>query len=99
MAEAYLSIGKPSEALEIVLQAKDYFVFAGQLESGWRTWLIAAQASQQKGDSENAKDYAQEALKILTQIENDWGQEHYNSYLAKPDINFYFNQAEKIAKS
>jgi tetratricopeptide (TPR) repeat protein len=94
-----MNTGKSSEALEIVLQAKDYFISAGQLESGWRTWLIAAQASQQKGDSENAKDYAQEALKILTQIENDWGQEHFNSYLARSDINFYFNQAEKLAKS
>jgi hypothetical protein len=69
------------------------------LDSGWRTWLIAAQASRQKGDLDNAKRYAQEALKILTQIQNDWEQEHFNSYLAKPDINFYFNQAEKLAKS
>ncbi len=99
LAEAYMNTGKSSEALEIVLQAKDYFISAGQLESGWRTWLIAAQASQQKGDTKNAKDYALEALKILNQIQNDWGQEHFNIYLAKPDINFYYNQAEKLAKS
>jgi len=98
LAEIYLNTGKPSESLEIVLQSKDYFVSAGQLDSGWRSWLIAAQASQQKGDKENAKGYALEALKILSQIQNDWGQEHFNNYLAKPDINFYFNQAEKLAK-
>jgi tetratricopeptide (TPR) repeat protein len=99
LAEAYLNTDKPSEALETALQAKDYFISAGQLDSGWRSWLIAAQASLQKGDPENAKGYAREALKTLTQIQNDWGQNPFNSYLAKPDINFYFNQAEKLAKS
>ncbi len=99
MAEAYLNTGKPLEALEVVLPAKNYFVSAGQMESGWRAWLIAAQASQQKGDAENAKGYAQEALRILVEIQNDWEPEYFNSYLAKPDINFYYNQAEKLAKS
>ena len=99
LAEAYLNTGKPSEAFEIVLQAKNYFVSAGQLESGWRAWLIAAQVNQQNGDPENAKVYALEAIKILNQLQNEWGQEHFNIYLAKPDINFYYNQAEILAKS
>ncbi len=99
LAEAYLNTGKTSESLETALQAKDYFVSAGQSESGWRAWLVAAQASQQKNDPENARVYAQEALKILTDIRNNWGREHFDNYLTKPDINFYFEQAEKLAKS
>lgn len=99
LAEIYSLTGKPSESLEIALQSKSYFVPAGQLESGWRSLLIAAQASQQKGDTENARNYASEALAILSQMQSNWGQEHFSNYLTKADINFYFNEAQKLAKS
>ncbi len=69
------------------------------MESGWRAWLIAAQSSQQKGDHENARNYAKKALETLPQLQSDWGQDFFNIYLAKPDINLLLKQAENLAQS
>ncbi|MFN2440949.1 MAG: hypothetical protein ABR503_17220, partial [Chitinophagaceae bacterium] len=99
IAEAYLNIGKNSDALEAALQAKEYFVTGGLQESGWRAWLMAARASQQKGDWANAKEYASKALEMLSKLQTDWGEDHFKIYLAKPDINFYFKQVEELIQS
>lgn len=97
LAEIYLISAKPSEALENALQAKDYFVSAGQLESGWRASLMAARASQQKGDAENTKTYAHESSKLLSQLQSIWGEKFFNDYRGKPDISFYINELEKLS--
>jgi tetratricopeptide (TPR) repeat protein len=97
-AEAYLNAGNYREALETALQAKDYFVNAGHLESGWRAWLIAAQASRQLNEQEKTVEYAAKALETLSNLQSNWGQEQFQIYLAKPDINLYFKQAESLSK-
>jgi serine/threonine protein kinase len=97
-AEAHLNAGNYREALEAALQAKDYFVNAGHLESGWRAWLIAAQASRQLNEQEKTVEYAAKALETLSNLQSNWGQEQFQIYLAKPDINLYFKQAESLAK-
>jgi tetratricopeptide (TPR) repeat protein len=99
LAKAYLNTGNYTVALETALEAKEYFINAGQRESAWRALLIVAQSSQQTGDYENAKNYAAKALETLHKLESDWAQELFNIYLAKPDINLYFKQAEKLAQS
>ncbi|MGI8636454.1 MAG: tetratricopeptide repeat protein, partial [Segetibacter sp.] len=99
LAEAYLNTGNYSDALETALQSKNYFITAGQLESGWRALVLAGKAKQQKGDGENARIYATNALEILHQLQSDWGQEHFNNYLSKPDNNLYFKQAQGLSKS
>jgi serine/threonine protein kinase len=98
LAEAYLNANNVSDALETALQAKDYFTAAEQLESGWRSCLIAARASQQKDDRVNAREYASRALKMLSTIQIDWGEEHFKIYLAKPDVNLYFKQAGELTQ-
>jgi serine/threonine protein kinase/lipopolysaccharide biosynthesis regulator YciM len=99
MAEVYLNAGNPAKAHETAVEAKNYFISAGQIESGWRGLLIAAQAKRQSGEIDQAKLYAKEALNILEQIKNEWGQEYFNTYLARPDINFYFAQTKNLAGS
>ena len=99
LAEAYLNIGNYSDALDSALQAKDYFVTEGLNESGWQAWLIAARASQQKGDLVIAREYASNALNTLSKLQTDWGEEHFKIYLAKPDINLYFSQARELTQS
>jgi serine/threonine protein kinase/cytochrome c-type biogenesis protein CcmH/NrfG len=99
LAEAYLNMGNYSDALETALQAKDFFVTAKQQESGWRAWLMAARASQQNGDQVNTRKYASKALEILSTLQIDWGDEYFKIYLAKPNVNLYFSQAEELAQS
>lgn len=99
LADAYFNTGNYSDASETALQAKDYFVNSGQMESGWRACLIAGKASKQKGDYENAGKYGKMALETLSQLKNEWGAEHLNIYLEKPDINLCFKEAENLAKS
>jgi tetratricopeptide (TPR) repeat protein len=99
LAEAYLNKGNYSDALETALQAKEYFVTANQQESGWRSYLIAARASQQIDDQVNAREYASRALEILSKLQTNWGDEYFRIYLAKPDINLNFKQVEQLAKS
>ncbi|CAN5581712.1 hypothetical protein BH24ACI2_BH24ACI2_02000 [soil metagenome] len=99
LAEAYLNTGSYADALATALQAKDYFAAAGQPESAWRSWLIAARASRQKGDEENAGEYASKARETLSGLQTDWGEENFKTYLAKPDINLYFKQIEELTQS
>ncbi len=98
LAEAYLNIGSHPDALETALQTTEYFITTGQSESGWRALFIAARASQQKGDRSNAREYASKALEVLSKIQTNWGEEHFNVYLAKPDINLYFKQARELTQ-
>ncbi|MCA1639520.1 MAG: protein kinase, partial [Acidobacteria bacterium] len=99
LAEAYLNVGNHLDALEITLQANEYFVIAGLEESSWRALLIAASASQQKGDRVNAKEYAAKALETLSKLQANWGEEHFKTYLEKPDVKVYFRQAGELMQS
>ncbi len=99
LAEAHLNKSNYSDALQAALQAKEYFVTAGQQELGWRAYLIAARASQQNGDQVNTREYASKALEILSKLQADWGDKYFRIYLDKPDINVYFKQAEELAQS
>ncbi|MCU1290843.1 MAG: prkC 3 [Acidobacteria bacterium] len=98
LAESYLKASNPLKAIDMAMQAKDYFVSTGNIESGWRSSFIVAEASRQNGDRENARRHALEAINLLNQLEKDWGQESFNNYLTKPNINTYYNQAEKLSK-
>jgi serine/threonine protein kinase len=98
LAEAYLNTGNYSAALDSIFQIKDFFIIAEMNESAWRSWLIAARASKQKGDSEHAKEYASEALNSLFKLQTAWGEEHFRVYLTRPDINLYFSQAQDLTR-
>ncbi len=98
LAECYFNTGIYSDALETALQTKDYFVNSGQTESSWRAWLIAGKAGKQKGDDENARKYGKMAIETLSQLQNDWGTEYFNTYIAKPDIDLYLKEAENLVK-
>jgi serine/threonine protein kinase len=99
LGETLLRTGNPLKALEVAIPTKDYFLSVGRLESAWRAWILAAQASHQTGDTAGARHQASEGLNVLRQIENDWGQIDFKTYIARPDINLYFLQAQKLAAS
>ncbi len=96
LAEAYLNTGDYSNALDVAVQAKEYFVTAEQLESSCRAWLIAARASQLNDDRVNAREYASRGIETLSKLQTEWGEEYFQSYLAKPDVNLSIYQCSTL---
>jgi len=99
LAEAYLSSDKNKLVLEEILEVKNYFISAGQKETGWRAWLVLAKAYQQKGDSQSAKESVAMALETLAELEKDWGAESFKSYFNRPDIKIYSEQAKELSQT
>jgi tetratricopeptide (TPR) repeat protein len=91
-AESTLGSGDAQRALEFAVQARESFVRFGQQDSEWRAWLVAAQAKQRLGEAASAREYAANADAQLSNLEQKWGPEAYNGYLARPDIQHFRKQ-------
>jgi len=97
-AEAMLDGGEAQHALETALQAQDNFARFSKQDSEWRAWLIAAQASSRLGKEAAAHEYASYAVNRLSDLEQKWGSEAYNSYLTRSDIMHFRKQTDRLLK-
>lgn len=86
LAEVEIESKDGASALKHALQAQERFARAGQLESEWRAWLVAARANREKGDEAAARESQARAGEILSQLEQKWGTVSFNSYQDRPDI-------------
>jgi len=91
-AEAALKANSAYTALTLALQAQQRFATGGQLESEWRAWLIAAQASQLLGDKNKADEQFTEAKSARSRLEQQWGTEAFKTYVLRPDIQVYYKE-------
>lgn len=82
LAETLLRSGDAKRALEAALEAEPNFERAGQRDSEWRAWLIAALASEQLRDYSNSRAYASRAGEILSALHRKWGDSYFN----RPDV-------------
>ncbi len=92
LAEAMLEGGDVQGALSNALRAQEIFARSGQQDSEWRALLIAARAGRRAGDEAKAHDYASRAVNLLSNLQQSWGAEHYNTYLTRPDVQHYRKQ-------
>ena len=92
LAEASLALGDTQRAIESAKQSQVFFASAGLSESEWRAWLIAGLASQKAGDHDNAQLYLTKAAERLSNLQQKWDAEVFNSYLSRPDIQLYRKQ-------
>ena len=99
LAEALLQANDPQGALTRTLEVVDSFARSGQQASEWRAWLIAARASRSLHDAEHAHAYALKASAALSSLEQKWGTDVYNSYLARPDVEYYRKQLNEELNS
>ena len=99
LAEALLESGDAQDALKTALASQEAFARSGQRHSEWRAWLIAALANGRQGDQTAARDYAARADKLLSEIRREWGEETYNKYLSRPDVQRYRRQLGEILSS
>jgi tetratricopeptide (TPR) repeat protein len=91
-AEAALKANSADTALTLALQAQQRFATGGQLESEWRAWLIAAQASQLLGDKNKADEQLTQAKSARSRLEQQWGAESFKTYVLRPDIQVYYKE-------
>jgi hypothetical protein len=96
LAEVLLLANDAQGALTAALQAQESFARGEQKESEWRAWLIAALASQKRGEANRARDYALKATEALSSLQQRWGAENYNSYLSRPDIQRFRKQLSEV---
>lgn len=96
LAEAQLEGGDTQDALKSALASQEAFARSGQRHSEWRAWLIAALASGRRGNRTAAQDYATRADKVLSEIGQEWGEETYNKYISRPDVQRYRRQLGEI---
>jgi len=98
LAEVLLIANDSKGALENALEAQKMLAQSGQQDSEWRALLIAALASDLTGNKSAAYDYASRAGSLCAGLEQKWGQEAYEGYLRRRDIQKYRNQNEQILK-
>jgi hypothetical protein len=93
-----LDSGETQRALETALSAQQSFARFGKMDSEWRAWLIAAQASERLGKEAAANEYASRAVNRLSELEQKWGSETYTTYLTRADVIRFRKQAEQVLK-
>lgn len=85
-ARALYQHGDIDEAQAYALNVQEKFAHSSQLESEWRTWLLAAQCSINKGALDQGREQVARARDCLSRLQQQWGAEAFNKYQARPDI-------------
>ena len=88
--------GDTAGAVKNALEAQQIFARAGRHDCEWLAWLIAARASKASGQEDQARDYASRAQQVLSGIQQQWGNDNYNSYLTRPDVQVSRKQLGEI---
>lgn len=97
-AEVMLDSGDPQRALQTALEAQQSFARFGQKDSEWRSWLIAARASQRLGQQTVMREYASNANTQFLSLEQEWGSEAYRGYLSRQDVQRSLKQLASLLK-
>jgi tetratricopeptide (TPR) repeat protein/tRNA A-37 threonylcarbamoyl transferase component Bud32 len=96
LAEVILESGDIQNALTLALRAQESTARLGDQEAEWRAWLTVALASRRTGDQTKASECSSHATELLSRLEQKWGAEVYNSYLARPDIQYARKRLSEI---
>jgi tetratricopeptide (TPR) repeat protein len=86
LAEAEFKSGDAPAALQSSVEAQELAARVGSLDTEFIACLAAARASARVGDSQKAGEYATRADKLLESLKQLWGDDNYNSFLKRPDI-------------
>jgi serine/threonine protein kinase/Flp pilus assembly protein TadD len=86
LAECALLAGDAQAASTTAVEAQQRFAAAGQPESEWRALVIEASANERSGDKTRGQQLALQVSRILADLEQRWGSEHYKTYLERPDV-------------
>lgn len=91
LALAALESGNAEQALQLANETQQRSAAAGQKESRWLAWVVAARANQILGNAAVAHDQVTKAQNALAEFRESLG-EYTDSYLARQDIQIYRKQ-------
>jgi tetratricopeptide (TPR) repeat protein len=91
-AEASLEAGDIDSAQRLASELQKRFSDSQQLESEWRTWLIASNASKRAGQSDQAADQLAKAKNTFQRLQESWGNEFFAKYQTRPDIQIHYKE-------
>lgn len=95
LAETALESGVAPGALAAAQRAQEIFARTGQQESTWRTSLITGMAYQRLQNFPAARTHLARAESLLSSLQQKWDEESFNTYRARPDIQYQRQQLEK----
>jgi serine/threonine protein kinase/Flp pilus assembly protein TadD len=96
LAQVQLEGNDATGALKSSLESEEMFSRAGNQDGDWIALLLAARACRGLGDSQKMHEYAERAQKVLGSIQQQWGNDNYNSYLNRPDIKLLCTQLNQL---
>lgn len=96
LAQALLLTGDSAAALPAAIEAQQTFARLGKPDSQWLALLLAARAGKNAGEAQQARDYASQAESLLAGLQQRWGNDNYQSYLNRPDIQFHHSQLKEL---
>jgi eukaryotic-like serine/threonine-protein kinase len=95
-AEVRLAGGDGRGALADAQAAQSLFAAAAQLESEWRALLVSARSKLLEGDGPTAYDYASRAESSRAALQARWGEDNYQGYARRPDIQVHLKQLGQL---
>ena len=96
LSEAQLRSDDAAGALKTSLEAQELSARVGSPDTELTAWLLAARASRSAGDSPSAHNYATQAEKLLGSFQQLWGNDNYNSFLNRPDIQIFRTELNQL---
>ena len=96
LAEVLIQSGDSAGALKAALESQEFFARFGKQDYEWRAWLIAARASRATGDAQKVREYSSRADSLLSGLQQRWGDNDYNTYLTRPDVQFSRKQLSEF---
>jgi tetratricopeptide (TPR) repeat protein len=85
-AEVLSTIGPPESLRSLARAAGEFFSRTDKQESNWRSLMYVAKSYSRPSESKERRQYASQALNILSQFENNWGKPAFQTYLKRPDV-------------
>jgi tetratricopeptide (TPR) repeat protein/predicted Ser/Thr protein kinase len=96
-AQVLLEAGDAAGALAAAREAQGGFERAGDHESEWRAWLVAARASRSLGQEGEAREMAGRAARSLAWVQQAWGAEFFETYQTRSDVQLLRKQLAELS--
>ena len=96
LAQALIQSGDKTGALKASTESQEILARLGKHHYEWLSWLIMARANRSISDNSKTQDCASRAENLLAALQQQWGSENYNTYLNRPDIQFYRTQLNQL---
>ena len=91
-AECALEAGKAQLALSKAIELQQRFDQWSQLESEWRAWVIASQASAKLGQNDKAAEQLAKGKDVCLRLQQAWGNDAFTKYISRPDIQVFYRK-------